>query len=131
MAQWMELQQWIFPQRFFRENLKLGEGGEEGRENDIVRETFELAVERLVVRRVHRDEIAWTAIAGTTLLFIGGMVWVFIDPALSGTGFLLSTVGVLVTGLAVLGTLWYAGRSRIVRIRHAATLQPPRVRTVH
>ena len=29
--QWMELQQWVFPQRFFRENLKLGEGGEEGR----------------------------------------------------------------------------------------------------
>ena len=28
MAQWMELQQWIFPLRFFRENLKLGEGGE-------------------------------------------------------------------------------------------------------
>ncbi len=39
--QWMELQQWIFPQRFFRENLKLGEGGEEGRDNDIVRETFD------------------------------------------------------------------------------------------
>jgi dihydrofolate reductase len=40
-AQWMELQQWLFPQRFFRENLKLGEGGEEGRDNDIARETFE------------------------------------------------------------------------------------------
>ncbi|MGW1965566.1 dihydrofolate reductase family protein [Streptomyces sp. NPDC001935] len=40
MAQWMELQQWIFPLRFFRENLKLGEGGEEGRDNDIARETF-------------------------------------------------------------------------------------------
>jgi len=39
--QWRELQQWIFPQRFFRENLKLGEGGEEGRDNDILRETFE------------------------------------------------------------------------------------------
>ena len=39
--QWMELQQWIFPQRFFRENLKLGEGGEEGRDNDIARATFE------------------------------------------------------------------------------------------
>ncbi len=38
MSQWMELQQWVFPQRFFRENLKLGDGGEEGRENDIVRE---------------------------------------------------------------------------------------------
>ncbi len=36
---WMELQQWAFPQRFIRENLKLGEGGEEGRDNDIVRET--------------------------------------------------------------------------------------------
>jgi dihydrofolate reductase len=39
--QWMELQQWVFPQRFFRENLKFGEGGEEGRDNDILRETFE------------------------------------------------------------------------------------------
>ncbi|GAB3880531.1 dihydrofolate reductase family protein [Kibdelosporangium lantanae] len=39
--QWMELQSWVFPTRFFRENLKLGEGGEEGRDNDIVRETYE------------------------------------------------------------------------------------------
>jgi dihydrofolate reductase len=30
-----------FPTRFFRENLNLGEGGEEGRDNDIARETFE------------------------------------------------------------------------------------------
>ena len=35
--QWMELQQWVFPQRFFRENLSLGEGGEEGRDNDLLR----------------------------------------------------------------------------------------------
>jgi dihydrofolate reductase len=41
VAQWMELQAWIFPQKFFRENLNLGEGGEEGRDNDIARETFE------------------------------------------------------------------------------------------
>jgi dihydrofolate reductase len=41
MAQWTELQQWVFPLRFFRENLKFGEGGEEGRDNDIARETFE------------------------------------------------------------------------------------------
>src|SRR3954452_22233750 len=39
--QWMELHAWMFPQRFFRENLKLGAGGEEGRDNDIARETFE------------------------------------------------------------------------------------------
>ena len=41
MAQWMELHAWVFPQRFFRERLKFGEGGEEGRDNDIVRATFE------------------------------------------------------------------------------------------
>jgi dihydrofolate reductase len=39
--QWMELQRWIFPTQFFRENLTIGKGGEEGRDNDIVRETFE------------------------------------------------------------------------------------------
>ena len=43
---WMELQQWAFPLRFFRENLKLGDGGEEGRDNDIARETL----------RAHRRE---------------------------------------------------------------------------
>ncbi|HEX7095825.1 MAG TPA: hypothetical protein VF183_08065, partial [Acidimicrobiales bacterium] len=32
--QWMELQAWLFPTRFFRENLKLGEGGEEGTDDD-------------------------------------------------------------------------------------------------
>lgn len=38
--QWMELQRWIFATRFLRENLKLGAGGEEGRDNDIARQTF-------------------------------------------------------------------------------------------
>ena len=39
--QWMELQRWVFPTRFMRENLGLGGGGEEGRDNDIARQTFE------------------------------------------------------------------------------------------
>ncbi|MGI5238945.1 dihydrofolate reductase family protein [Dactylosporangium sp. CA-139066] len=38
--QWMELHAWAFPLRFFRENLKLGAGGEEGLDNDVARETF-------------------------------------------------------------------------------------------
>lgn len=38
--QWMELQRWVFPQRFFRENLQLGKGGEEGRDNDILEKTY-------------------------------------------------------------------------------------------
>src|SRR5689334_16226746 len=39
-SQWMELQQWVFQQRFFRENLGLGEGGETGQDNRILEETF-------------------------------------------------------------------------------------------
>jgi dihydrofolate reductase len=58
--QWMELQQWIFPQRFFRENLKLGEGGEEGRDNDIVRETFERTGASVMGKRMFdAGEQAW------------------------------------------------------------------------
>jgi dihydrofolate reductase len=58
--QWMELQQWIFPQRFFRENLKLGEGGEEGRDNDIARETFERTGASVMGKRAFdAGEQAW------------------------------------------------------------------------
>src|SRR4051794_32842159 len=57
---WMELQQWIFPQRFFRENLKLGEGGEEGRDNDILRETFERTGASVMGKRMFdAGEHAW------------------------------------------------------------------------
>jgi len=37
---WGELQDWALHQRFFRENLKLGEGGETGIDNDIAEHTF-------------------------------------------------------------------------------------------
>ena len=40
LSQWLALQKWIFQQRFFRENLKLGEGGETGRDNQILEDTF-------------------------------------------------------------------------------------------
>ncbi|HEV3356073.1 MAG TPA: dihydrofolate reductase family protein [Pseudonocardiaceae bacterium] len=60
--QWMELQQWIFPLRFFRENLKLGEGGEEGRDNDIARETFERTGASVMGKRMFDGgERAWPA----------------------------------------------------------------------
>ncbi|MGW3288585.1 dihydrofolate reductase family protein [Streptomyces sp. NPDC001002] len=52
MAQWAELQQWVFPLRFFRENLKLGEGGEEGLDNDVARETFERTGASVMGRRM-------------------------------------------------------------------------------
>jgi dihydrofolate reductase len=40
LNQWMELQDYVFQQRFFRESLKLGEGGETGEDNRILEETF-------------------------------------------------------------------------------------------
>jgi dihydrofolate reductase len=40
LNQWSELQKWVFEQKFFRENLKLGEGGQTGRDNQIMEETF-------------------------------------------------------------------------------------------
>ena len=40
LSQWMKLQSWVFQQRFFRENLKLGEGGENGDDNRLLEETF-------------------------------------------------------------------------------------------
>jgi dihydrofolate reductase len=39
-SQWTELQKWVFQQRFFREQLKLGEGGDTGQDNRILEETF-------------------------------------------------------------------------------------------
>jgi dihydrofolate reductase len=60
MAQRMELQPWIFPQRFFRKNLKLGEGGEDGRDNDILRETFERTGASVMGKRMFDlGEQAW------------------------------------------------------------------------
>jgi dihydrofolate reductase len=40
LNQWNELQKWVFQQRFFRESLKIGEGGETGQDNRIMEETF-------------------------------------------------------------------------------------------
>ncbi len=53
--QWMELQAWVFPQRYFRERLHLGEGGEEGRDNDILRETFERTGVSIMGKRMFDD----------------------------------------------------------------------------
>ncbi|WP_350275203.1 dihydrofolate reductase family protein [Kribbella sp. HUAS MG21] len=60
MAQWSELHQATFPQRFFRENLKLGKGGEEGRDNEIARATHERIGANVMGRRMFdAGELAW------------------------------------------------------------------------
>ena len=58
--QWVELQQWMLAPRFIRENLKLGEGGEEGRDTDIARETFERTGASVMGKRMFdAGEHAW------------------------------------------------------------------------
>lgn len=39
-AQWSKLQSWLFPTRFFRKSLNLGEGGETGTDDTIVEHTY-------------------------------------------------------------------------------------------
>ncbi|PJJ63338.1 dihydrofolate reductase family protein [Compostimonas suwonensis] len=58
--QWMELQRWIFPTRFLRQSLKLGAGGEEGRDDDIARATFERTGASVMGKRMFdAGERAW------------------------------------------------------------------------
>ena len=60
MTQWSELQAWLFPQRWFRENLRLGEGGEEGLDNDIARATYERTGASVMGKRMFDGgELAW------------------------------------------------------------------------
>ena len=90
--QWGELQRWVFPQRFFRENLHLGGGGEEGLDNDVVRETFERTGATVMGKRMfdageemwpedapfhtpvfvvtHEERDPWERPGGTTFSFV-------------------------------------------------------------
>ena len=51
-AKWGALMRWIFNQQFFRENLKLGPGGETGPVNDMLRKTTERIGANIMGKRV-------------------------------------------------------------------------------
>jgi dihydrofolate reductase len=106
--QWMELQQWIFPLRFFRENLKLGEGGEEGRDNDIARETHLRTGASVMGKRMfdagermwpeeapfhtpvfvvtHEKRDPWERPGGTTFHFVNDGIVTALDQAREAAG---------------------------------------------
>ncbi len=65
-----------------------------------------VAVARFVVPR-YQGRIGWVTILGTTVTFLGGMIFVFVNPALHGPGYAVSTVGLLLVGVALLATMWY------------------------
>jgi len=106
--QWMELQQWVFAQRFFRENLRLGEGGEEGRDNDILRETFERTGASVLGKRMfeggeqgwpeeapfhtpvfvvtHERRARWQRPGGTTFHFVNDGIEAALEQAREAAG---------------------------------------------
>ena len=106
--QWVELQRWVFPQRFFRENLKLGNGGEEGRENDILRETYERTGASVMGKRMfdagerawpeeapfhtpvfvvtHEKRDPWERPGGTTFHFVDNGIECALDRARAAAG---------------------------------------------
>lgn len=60
MTQWGRLQHWVGRQRFFRENLKIGSGGDEGRDNAILEETFRRTGASIMGKRMfEHGEVGW------------------------------------------------------------------------
>src|SRR3954454_11699038 len=106
--QWVELQRWVFPTRFFRENLKLGGGGEEGLDNDMVRETFERTGASVMGKRMfdagermwpeeapfhtpvfvvtHDERNPWEPPGGTTFHFVDDGIEPALDEAREAAG---------------------------------------------
>lgn len=105
---WMELQAWAFPLRFFRENLGLGEGGEEGLDNDIARATFERTGASIMGKRMfdagehawpedapfhtpvfvvtHEKRDPWERPGGTTFHFVNDGIETALDRARAAVG---------------------------------------------
>src|ERR671911_44753 len=59
-AKWGAMMAWIVNQQYFRENLKLGPGGETGPVNDLLRSTTERIGANIMGKRMFdQGEIAW------------------------------------------------------------------------
>ena len=92
MRKWGELTKWVFRQQFFRENLKLGSGGEAGNDNRLLEETFNRTGASIMGKRMfdagermwpedapfhtrvmvltHQMREAWERPGGTTFVFV-------------------------------------------------------------
>ncbi len=63
-------------------------------------------VERLVASR-HHGLIGRAIITGTSIGFIGSVVYVFVDTARHGPGYVITSVGLAVVGATLLATIWW------------------------
>lgn len=55
----------------------------------------------------HQWRPSLLAVVGSSVLFAGGMVYLFVDHALHGSGYAISTVGLAAIGASFLGTIWW------------------------
>jgi dihydrofolate reductase len=105
---WRELQQWVLPLQFFRENQKLAEGGEEGRDNDIARATYLRTGASVMGKRMfdageyawpdeapfhtpvfvvtHENRAPWARPGGTTFHFVNDGIESALDQARQAAG---------------------------------------------
>ena len=105
---WMELQAWALSLRFTRENLGFGEGGEEGRDNEIARETFERTGVSVMGKRMfdagehmwpenapfhtpvfvvtHEKRDPWERAGGTTFHFVNDGIEAALEQAREAAG---------------------------------------------
>jgi len=108
MAKWTELQNWVSHQETFRQNLGLGDGGETGRDNDILRETFDRTGVSIMGKRMfeggerfwpeeapfhtpvfvltHKERQPWKRPGGTTFYFVNDGVESALDQARAVAG---------------------------------------------
>jgi len=83
-----------------------------------------LATAYLVDSR-RRTAVALTAIVGSSILFTGGMVYVFVDSARHGPGYVISTIGLLLLGSALLGSIWWGFAANCLRNHRRAAPPAP------
>ena len=82
-----------------------------------------LAVEHLIVRR-RQGVIGLMTIAGMSIAFVGTLIFVFVDPARHGAGYVVSTIGLAVIGAALLATIWFGSLGGQGQLDPADTAAP-------
>lgn len=108
MHKWEELQKWVFPLKFFRQNLRLGDGGETGPDNDLLEATFQRTGANIMGKRMfaggeqfwpeeapfhtpvfvltHEVRPPWERPGGTTFYFVNDGIESALQQARSAAG---------------------------------------------
>ncbi len=108
MQKWGKLQEWVFRQKFFRENLKIGDGGETGEDNRLLEETFNRIGAHIMGKRMfsggemfwpeeapfhtpvfvltHEVREPWERAGGTTFYFVNDGIQSALEQARAAAG---------------------------------------------